>query len=75
LVIDKQVWDGTAPLNVSIKAVKDEDGKGGRLIISDTGIGMSPEELTRNLVSILPSDIFVFSQIASVGDFGQVGNV
>ena len=31
---DKQVWDGSEPLNVSIKAVKDEDGKGGRVIIS-----------------------------------------
>lgn len=49
-ISDKQIWDGTAPLNVSIKAVKDEDGKGGRLIISDTGIGMTPDELTRNLV-------------------------
>lgn len=30
---DKGLWDGS-PLNVTIKAVKDEDGKGGRLIIT-----------------------------------------
>ena len=66
---DKQAWDGSEPLNITIKAVKDEDGPGGRLIISgayagfchlycsnfhcnpDTGIGMSPDELTKNLVS------------------------
>lgn len=30
---DKDVWNGNA-LNITIKAVKDEDGKGGRIIIS-----------------------------------------
>lgn len=29
---DKEVWDGASPLNITIKAVKDESG--GRLIIS-----------------------------------------
>ncbi|KAJ7744442.1 heat shock protein Hsp90 [Mycena maculata] len=46
---DKSVWDGGDPLNVTIKAIKDEDGKSGRIIITDTGIGMSTEELTKNL--------------------------
>jgi heat shock protein beta len=65
---DKSIWDGSEPLNVSIKAIKDEDGKGGRIIITgapslaktlhcsnlclDTGIGMSTEELTTNLVRL-----------------------
>lgn len=31
---DKVVWDGSSPLNITIKAIKDEDGKGGRIIIS-----------------------------------------
>lgn len=35
---DKTVWDGSAPLNVTIKAIRDEDGSGGRLII--TGVSM-----------------------------------
>ena len=47
---DKSIWDGSTPLNITIKAEKSEDGKSARLIISDTGIGMSPEELTTNLV-------------------------
>ena len=63
---DKQAWDGSEPLNITIKAIKDEDGPGGRIVISgkslpdeylqypygvlDTGIGMGPEELSTNLV-------------------------
>lgn len=31
---DKSIWDGSDPLNVTIKAVKDEEGKGGRIIIT-----------------------------------------
>ena len=55
-------------MNITIRAIKDEDGTGGRLVISgqdifyremsllmagiDTGIGMTPEELTANLVRL-----------------------
>lgn len=62
---DEGTWNGD-PLNITIKAVKNNDGKGGHIIISgkvdivqecqlstvrtDTGIGMSPEELRTNLV-------------------------
>lgn len=31
---EKSVWDGTDPLNITIKAVKDEDGTNGRLVIT-----------------------------------------
>lgn len=31
---DKEVWDGTDPLNITIKAIKNEDGYGGRLVIT-----------------------------------------
>jgi heat shock protein beta len=31
---DRSIWDGASPLNITIKAEKDEDGKSGRLIIS-----------------------------------------
>jgi heat shock protein 90kDa beta len=31
---DKSVWDGSEPLNITVKAIKNEDRKGGRLIIS-----------------------------------------
>jgi len=45
------VWDGGELLNITIKAEKSEDGKSGKLVISDTGIGMSDQELATNLVS------------------------
>lgn len=31
---EKSVWDGASPLNVTIKAVKNSEGKGGRIIIT-----------------------------------------
>ena len=39
---DKNAWNGADPLNITIKAEKDEDGKGGRLIISGEGIPALP---------------------------------
>ncbi|KAF5393835.1 hypothetical protein D9757_000038 [Collybiopsis confluens] len=33
-LIDKTIWDGTNPLNITIKAIKNEDGKGGKLVIT-----------------------------------------
>lgn len=36
---DKQYWDGSEPLNITIKAEKDNDGPGGRIVI--TGIYFS----------------------------------
>jgi HSP90 family molecular chaperone len=47
---DKDVWSGGDPLNITIKAEKSVDGKTGKLVISDTGIGMSEQELAANLV-------------------------
>lgn len=37
---DKSIWNGDA-LNVTIKAVKDEDGKGGHIIITGTFLNVS----------------------------------
>jgi len=45
------VWNGGDLLNITIKAEKSETGKSGKLVISDTGIGMSDQELATNLVS------------------------
>ena len=31
---DRSIWDGSSPLNITIKSEKDEDGESGRLIIA-----------------------------------------
>ncbi|KAF7352824.1 HSP90-domain-containing protein [Mycena venus] len=72
---DKSIWDGSDPLNVTIKAIKDEDGKGGRIIIADTGIGMSTEELTTNLGTLAKSGTSDFLEKAESGDGTGTGNL
>ncbi|TCD70817.1 hypothetical protein EIP91_001507 [Steccherinum ochraceum] len=49
---ERGMLEGAEQLNITIKAVKDEDGPG-RIVITDTGIGMTPEELTKNLQGTL----------------------
>ncbi|KAI6164847.1 cation-transporting ATPase [Pisolithus thermaeus] len=39
---EKGVWDGTSPLNVTVKAERDATGKGGRIIITGKWIGIYP---------------------------------
>ena len=43
---DRKIWDGLEPLNVTVKAVRDEDGEGGRIIIT----GNFPDSVIINFV-------------------------
>ncbi|KAJ6613464.1 heat shock protein Hsp90 [Mycena sp. CBHHK59/15] len=72
---DKSVWDGSDNLNVTIKAIKDEEGKGGRIVITDTGVGMTPEELSANLGTLAKSGTSDFLAKAESGDGTGTGNL
>ncbi|KAI0254742.1 Hsp90 protein-domain-containing protein [Lactifluus subvellereus] len=48
---NKDIWDSTAPLNITIRAVSSEDG----VNVTDNGIGMTPEEMTENLGTLAKS--------------------
>ena len=39
---DRSIWDGLSPLNITIKAEKDEDGKSGRIIIAGNSQSITP---------------------------------
>ncbi|KAL4081853.1 Hsp90 protein-domain-containing protein [Scleroderma yunnanense] len=72
---DKDVWDGTSPLNVTIKAESNPDGNGGRIIITDTGIGMNVDELTSNLGILAKSGTSDFVARVEGQEGGLNGNL
>ncbi|CCO37630.1 Endoplasmin AltName: Full=94 kDa glucose-regulated protein [Rhizoctonia solani AG-1 IB] len=74
---DKSYQIPESPLNITIKLVKDAEGSGGRVIIADTGIGMTADELAKNLGTLAKSGTSEFLNKAEkdtsgnlIGQFG-----
>ncbi|KAG8967251.1 hypothetical protein FRC03_010326 [Tulasnella sp. 419] len=73
----KEGLENNNPLNITIKLVPDEVKGGGKIILTDTGIGMTPEELTKNLGTLAKSGTAEFLKAANekngaqlIGQFG-----
>ncbi|KZT55288.1 heat shock protein Hsp90, partial [Calocera cornea HHB12733] len=59
------------PMNITLQLVPDQ----GRIVIADTGVGMTPEELTRNLGTLAKSGTSDFLSQAENAGAQQAGNL
>ncbi|EJU06434.1 heat shock protein Hsp90 [Dacryopinax primogenitus] len=74
---DKSLLQAGEPLNITIKLLPSPAGTGeaGRVVITDTGVGMTPEELTQNLGTLAKSGTSDFLVQAEGASTSQQGNL
>lgn len=73
---NKDVWDGASPLNITIRAYPAEDESSARIVITDNGIGMTPDEMKRNLGTLAKSGTAEFLAQAEGGsESSSTGNL
>jgi len=69
---DKSYQVPDTPLNITIQLVRDAEGPGGRVIVTDTGIGMNADELAKNLGTLAKSGTSEFLNKAETDTSGNL---